>query len=303
MMNRRDFILAAGAFSVAPSAVKASQAVNSGLKTDRSFAVLVSDCHIGEKRDSHENSQFQKTVRQILSFNPLPAKLIVMGDVAAMNGLKGDYINAKELFSPIVEAGIEIAWAMGNHDRRDVFGEVFPEYAATSEVKDRLVHVVKMPSVDLVLMDSLDQGRHWNQQNGRIDEAQIKWLEKFAASTTRPYFVCAHHDGRQMKSFAQQALRHSRLMRGYIHGHRHSWMLDALHDWKNGGRLARSIGLPSAGAWGDIGFVTMRDKGTNAEFKLYQRDCFFPKPDVHREEEWDFIRKENDGKVVTIVYK
>jgi hypothetical protein len=184
-----------------------------------------------------------------------------------------------------------------------VFAEVFPEWAETSEVKGRIVHVVKMPSVDLVLLDSLDQLKNKSNHDGKINEAQIKWLEKFGASTKRPFFVCTHHDGRQMKKFAQTAIGTSTLMRGYIHGHRHSWMLDALHDWKDGGRLVRSIGMPSAALWGDIGFVTFRDKGDHAEFKIFERDCFFPSPDFKREESWDVLRKENDGAVVKVLYK
>ena len=301
-MNRREFILAAGAFSLAPS-IAATDKTKNSKKIDESFAVIISDCHICGDKKWHANNETVKTLNQILALDPLPAKMIVMGDIAALVGLKKDYIEAKKVFAPIVDAGIEIAWMMGNHDRRDVFAEVFPKWAETSEVKGRIVHVVKMPSVDLVLLDSLDQLKNKSNHDGKINEAQIKWLEKFGASTKRPFFVCTHHDGRQMKKFAQTAIGTSKLMRGYIHGHRHSWMLDALHDWKDGGRLVRSIGMPSAALWGDIGFVTLRDKGDHAEFKIFERDCFFPSPDFKREESWDVLRKENDGAVVKVLYK
>ena len=61
--------------------------------------------------------------------------------------------------------------------------------------------------------------------------------------------------------------------------------------------------MPSAALWGDIGFVTLRDKGDYAEFKIYERDCFFPSPEFKREESWDILRKENDGAIVKVLYK
>lgn len=301
-MNRREFILAAGAFSLAPS-MAATDSASHGRKIDKSLAVIVSDSHICGDRKWHANDEAVKTLNQILALDPLPAKMIVTGDIAALVGLKKDYVEAKNVFAPIADAGIEIAWMMGNHDRRDAFAEVFPEWAGSSEVEGRIVHVVKMPSFDFVLLDSLDQLKKKNNHDGKVGNDQIRWLEKFAAKTKRPFVVCTHHDGRQMKSFAQKSINLGPLMRGYIHGHRHSWMLDALHAWDHGGRLVRSVGIPSASLWGDIGFVAVRDKGDHAEFKLHQRDCFFPSPDIKREKSWNLIREENDGKTIKILYR
>lgn len=304
-MRRRDFILAAGAFSVAGRHVLAARAGSVASATDPSFAVLVSDCHLNAGGKWHTTPQTAETVRSILAFDPLPSKVVVFGDVANMVGMKGDYAEAKRVFAPLEAAGIEVAWMMGNHDHRGPFSETFPDWAASSEVEGRIVHVVRMPSFDFVLMDSLDEvggeGKA-NNHNGVIDERQLKWFDRFAATTRRPYFVCAHHDGRQMKSFARHTIKAGALMRGFLHGHRHSWMLDSLHDWQSG-RLVRSVGLPSAAAWGDIGFVTAREKQGAVEFRLYQRDCFFPKPDVRRDAAWNTIKEENDGSSVTVALR
>ena len=45
---------------------------------------------------------------------------------------------------------------MGNHDRRDNFLQVWPEYAKTSPVKGRIVSKVEMPHVDLLMLDTLN---------------------------------------------------------------------------------------------------------------------------------------------------
>jgi 3',5'-cyclic AMP phosphodiesterase CpdA len=123
-MNRREFILSASAFSLA-SCVHAQKVASTDKKHDESLAVIVSDCHICGDKKWHANDEMVKTLNQILALDPLPAKMIVMGDIAALVGLKKDYIEAKKVFKPIVDAGIEISWMMGNHDRRDVFAEVF----------------------------------------------------------------------------------------------------------------------------------------------------------------------------------
>lgn len=162
-----------------------------------------------------------------------------------------------------------------------------PSMAAT----DSAAHGRKIDkSLAVIVSDSHICGdRKWHAN----DEA-VKTLNQILALDPLPA---------KMKSFAQKTINLGPLMRGYIHGHRHSWMLDALHAWDHGGRLVRSVGIPSASLWGDIGFVAVRDKGDHAEFKLHQRDCFFPSPDIKREKSWDLIREENDGKTIKILYR
>ena len=299
-MRRREFLMGMGAV-VAAASVRA----DGKRRLDPNLAVLVSDCHVNGAKPGHEAAETEKTIAEILKLDPLPAKVIHFGDIAVTLGLPEDYAKSRELFRPLEEAGVELSWMMGNHDKRAAFAAAYPEWAASTEVKGRLVHVVRLPSADLVLLDSqaeaADPGTE-NAVDGEVTGGQVEWLADYARRATRPYFVCAHHDGRQMKPFAKKALDRAPMLCGYLHGHRHSWMPDALHSWTDGGRLVRSIGLPSGGAWGDIGFVTLRDMGDRMVFTLHERDSWFPKPpaDGRRAPACERLVRENDGATVTV---
>jgi len=300
-MTRGEFLTGVGSLALTGCATGISAVGKRRL--DPNLTVLVSDCHVNGAKPGHEAAETEKTLAEILKLDPLPARLVHFGDIAASKGDIEDYRLSEKLFRPFADAGVECAWMMGNHDHRAPFAEVYPDWAASSPVKGRIVHVVALPSVDLVLLDSLGKEEFWGAPvDGEVTGGQLEWLAEFAKKTTRPYFICAHHDGRQMKSFAQAAMGHSPLMCGYLHGHRHSWMPDTLHNWTDGGRLVRSIGLPSGGAWGDVGFVTLRDLGDRTVFTLHERDSWFPKPpaDGKRAPVCERLIRENNGATVTI---
>jgi len=55
-----------------------------------------------------------------------------------------DYRVFREIVvDPLEAVGIRVTLTMGNHDRRDAFLEVFPEYAKTTKVPGRIVSVVE----------------------------------------------------------------------------------------------------------------------------------------------------------------
>jgi len=269
---------------------------------DPGLAVLVSDLHINGEKPSHTTAELKKTVASLLALRPLPAHVVMMGDVADTHGKACDYKAADPLMRPLEDAGIAVDWVMGNHDHRAAFADFRPDYAKTTLVPGRQVHVVSLPSFDLVLMDSLVESPgegSFNEVDGEVDGGQLEWLADYGAKAKRPFVVCAHHDGRQMKSFAKAAILSSPKMCGYLHGHRHSWMPDALHAWGKDARLVRSAGIPSAAAWGDIGYALLRDCGDSAEITAVIRDCWFPRPPST--EATRRIAKENDG--MRLVFK
>jgi len=62
---------------------------------------------------------------------------------------------------------------------------------------------------------------------------------------------------------------------GYIHGHNHSWRSElSFIKWEPGGQLP-IMGLPSAGYWGDIGYVLFRTAPDGARATLRQTEHFF----------------------------
>ena len=136
-------------------------------KIDPATAVLLSDIHIsGEFVDDKSAERIPKyypynptclklRIAEILQMRPLPANVLVFGDVAWDYGLEEDYRYAAELLSELEQAGIKVTLGMGNHDRRAPFFKVFSEYTKSTKVDGRVVSVVEMPDFDFVMLDSL----------------------------------------------------------------------------------------------------------------------------------------------------
>ena len=131
-------------------------------KIDPATAVLLSDIHIcGELVDGkskyypYNPTCLKLRIAEILQMRPLPANVLVFGDVAWDHGLEEDYRYAAELLSELEQAGIKVTLGMGNHDRRAPFFKVFSEYAKSTKVEGRVVSLVEMPDFDFVMLDSL----------------------------------------------------------------------------------------------------------------------------------------------------
>ena len=108
---------------------------------DPSKVVLLSDIHIcGEFKDGkpfkypYNPTSLNLRIEEILSMRPLPANVLIFGDVAWDYGLEEDYEYAAKLLKPLEEAGIAVTMTLGNHDRREPFFKVFPEYAQKTPV-------------------------------------------------------------------------------------------------------------------------------------------------------------------------
>lgn len=263
---------------------------------DEDLVVFLSDLHCNP--DGYQPEKIRKMVSEILSMRPLPANVINLGDNAWLMGRVEDYACLKTLLQPLEDAGIVVTDAMGNHDRREEYASVFPEKAAKSLVKDRLVFKVETPKADFIILDSLQQGEDKSTwiTPGNIDAAQADWLRKTLASYDKPVFVCAHHDYKENK--IKDILIDSKACCGYINGHHHRWIKGFA--WKNyrESRVVRVLELPSAGYWGDIGYATAVLGEKSMEVFLHQSDFYFPSPVPEGEavpELWKTIVRENRG--------
>ncbi|MBQ8437522.1 MAG: metallophosphoesterase [Alistipes sp.] len=274
-MRRKDFltsILALSGTALVPSASVARQIENISMAdvSGDATTILMGDIHISgdfneqgkPKHYPYNPICFEQQVREILAMRPLPRNLIILGDVAWDHGLREDYEYAARLFRPLQEAGIRITMAMGNHDRRAPFFEVFGEYRTQTKVKDRVVSVVELPDVDFVVLDSLDELPNLKRGqsttvSGKMDDEQIKWLESYLATAKRPVILSAHHPLGEMSNL-EAVIAKSPSVVAYIYAH--------VHVWNKGVRIIRPrdpermvphISLPST-FYGDIGYAVMR---------------------------------------------
>ncbi|MBQ8553419.1 MAG: metallophosphoesterase [Alistipes sp.] len=276
-MRRKDFltsILALSGTALVPSASAsvARQMENLSMAdvSGDATTILMGDIHISgdfneqgkPKHYPYNPICFEQQVREILAMRPLPRNLIILGDVAWDHGLREDYEYAARLFRPLQEAGIRITMAMGNHDRRAPFFEVFGEYRTQTKVKGRVVSVVELPDVDFVVLDSLDELPNLKRGqsttvSGKMDDEQIKWLESYLSTAKRPVILSAHHPLGEMSNL-EAVIAKSPAVVAYIYAH--------VHVWNKGVRIIRPrdpermvphISLPST-FYGDIGYAVMR---------------------------------------------
>ena len=95
------------------------------------------------------------------------------------------------------------------------------------------------------------------------------------------------------------ALKDGPTVVGWINGHVHNWMKEPLVSWNATNQdTIRALHLPSAGLWGDIGYVEFRVGPTEAVASLVEKDYWFNDelhPDERKPEVWKAIVEENQG--------
>ena len=302
-MNRRSFLK--GAFSAGALAATGGCRMFTGAKGDfdENLTVFVSDVHV--KPDGYQLERFSLVVAEILRMDPLPRNVVCFGDIARSFGKAEDYAASLGVWRELVDAGVRLTLGMGNHDRRERFLPVWPEYERRTRVPGRVVTVTDLGTCDLLLFDSLHED-HFDETracdgNGELTGDQWDWMRAELPKWRRPVFVGSHHPVSEIKTGDAKALNDllmdSPNVVGYVHGHNHVW---------RGGLLARSdrrwanrtwkrwLCLPSASHWGDIGYVTFRTSPGAARADLVMQDHFFPDPDVKTWIDEEIVREKQN---------
>ncbi len=272
-------------------------------KMDPSKVVLLSDIHIcGElvngmsKHYPYNPTCLKKCVEQILQMRPLPAHVMIFGDVAWDHGLEEDYRYAAQLLSPLKDADIEITIGLGNHDRRKTFLKVFPEYVERTRVKGRVVSVVNLPAVDLVMLDSLAElpnlkPREGTTVSGELDGAQVEWLKTFLDAQQRPVILCAHHPMNEMPVLTELITKYPTVI-GYIYGHIHIWEKRAnIIRPRAPQRMVATLGLPST-FYGDIGYAVLECHEDCVRVEYSSQGFWWPQPVDNPPKEWALRQKD-----------
>lgn len=114
---------------------------------------------------------------------------IINGDVAWLKGLAEDYAVAEGLLGPLADHGPLIT-TPGNHDSREGLCQVFSD-PCMDDGAEKIVTVVDAGAMRFVCLDSL---RRPDVVSGRLDAAQLKWLEGWlTAHTDKPVVLFVHH--------------------------------------------------------------------------------------------------------------
>ena len=240
----------------------------------------------------HQPAASQALVREILALPHPPANVLCLGDISLAFGETEDYAIAAETLKPLMDAGIKVTCAMGNHDIRAEFLKYFPGYDKTTRVSGRFVSVVNTPHADFILLDSLVEpkvrGSYGACTKKGLGKEQLEWLVETVAAATRPVFLCAHHPAHGLG--IPMSVFKNRIVPGYLHGHTHQWTTGYLRgDLDDNARMLREVGIPTLGFEWDVGWGLMRTTAKGASLHCNARDFYYPlpKPKSERPAEWD----------------
>lgn len=104
-----------------------------------------------------------------------------------------------------------------------------------------------------------------------------------------------------------QFLRKNDKVIGWINGHEHRWKKETLF-WGGGPNedVLRALMLPTGGAWGEIGLVTLRTYPDRAVATLKMIDMVWHdalKPGERRPKSFDAVVADQDGEHVTFPFE
>ena len=217
LLNRRAF------FQAAAAAAAPSRGARWALLADTHIPVNATDQYRGFK--PVEN--LRRVVPDVLEARPEGA--IIDGDLARLEGLRGDYESFRDLIHPLHSA-MPVALSLGNHDDRKNFFSVFQSGA--EPVKDRHIAVLDKGPVRFIVLDSLLLP---NQVPGLLGKAQRDWLESYLKkSAGRPSVIFVHHTLDDRDSSLLDTDRFLRIVtaardvKAVFYGHSHEYRYDTL---------------------------------------------------------------------------
>lgn len=155
---------------------------------------LISDTHVPEDIDNNYRGFYPyrnfKTAADQVADSGLEGAIIT-GDLARLTGEPGDYANLKQLSQPIAEK-MPVAMALGNHDHREHFLDVFSTTTAQRQaLENKYVLVMDHQEIQLIILDSL---LSTNLVSGFIGKEQREWLTTYLeANKDKPILLFFHH--------------------------------------------------------------------------------------------------------------
>jgi Icc protein len=230
-MNRRSFIQTGlAAFGALVTLNAGCSPVLTKKEQEQTRLALLADIHIPEDvennyRGFYPYRNLEKVVPDLVSNSP--DGVLIAGDLARLTGLQGDYANLRKLLSPVAEK-TPVFMALGNHDDRQNFLKVFDDTPSDKfALKGKHVTVVKMPSVRLIMLDSL---LYTDKVPGLLGKAQRQWLENYLKECDEtPVILCFHHtlsDGDDALLDVPrlfQMIAPIRKVKAIVYGHSHAY--------------------------------------------------------------------------------
>jgi hypothetical protein len=238
--SRRRFLQATVAGGVASLACRAGVADTPAASN---CWALLADTHIaGDEntivRGTNMFDNLNRVIDEVIDEDPLPAGAIINGDCAYLKGLDSDYATLRRAVRRLIDAGIPVHMAMGNHDDRGPFYDNFSDQKQEHPlVAGKHVVVLETEMANLFLLDSLKQV---NVVTGQLGESQLQWLlDALGQRDDKPAIVIGHHNPqhRPKGSTAKvtgladtealfNTLHSQPQVQAFVFGHSHDWKLN-----------------------------------------------------------------------------
>jgi len=149
----------------------------------------ITDLHVTTEKDPLNQKRNEDRLRQVMkaihALRPRPVAIIASGDLVDRGELE-EYLELKRLMS---ESEIPIYYAMGNHDAREPFLEVFSGAGAQTDENGFVQYAADFGDMRMVVCDTLG-----GPNNGEFDDTRAAWLARtLDEAPDRPTAVILHH--------------------------------------------------------------------------------------------------------------
>lgn len=154
----------------------------------------ISDTHIcaeGVLPNGIDSAQrLERAVQWLLAADLPISACVVSGDLVD-RGVHAEYHRLRTIIEPIFE-NMPVLLALGNHDARAPFFEVFHDYPGISTARElgwvQYVHPIPGGG-QIVILDSLEPGI----DGGLLCDHRLSWLESVLSESMRPSLLVVHH--------------------------------------------------------------------------------------------------------------
>ena len=236
-ISRRRFL--GGTLAAASSLALNPDLFAAGPEQQPSTWALLSDPHLAAdrglvSRGVNMTNHFKQVSRELLQLSSPPTGVMITGDCAYNTGELADYSLLVDLLNPLRQEGMPVHLALGNHDHREHFWQVFQqEKSATRPVADRQVALLRAPHANWYILDSLETTL---SSPGLLGQEQLHWLAKALDDNPKtPALVVIHHNpglnggnlGLKDTLPLFEVIRPRNQVKAYIYGHTHAWKVEA----------------------------------------------------------------------------
>ena len=146
----------------------------------------ITDLHLGfdgQGNPCKNTKRLRHVIHELNDMKRRPDLVLLTGDLVE-SGADWAY---KKLKKELAALEIPHFFALGNHDKRSAFSDVFSEFPLTDGF---LQYTIEDWPLRIIILDSLKQGRH----GGDFCETRAAWLKQtLAQDKTRPTLIALHH--------------------------------------------------------------------------------------------------------------